>query len=415
MSVARPSFLEDFANSQSIHPLATFTRASTAWIEDVTGLWREVAANVPRFGFNPVTGQWLGLLIEGARTNSIRNSRLEGAVAGTPGTLPNNTSIAASGGLTTNVTATGTTNGIPWVEFQAVGTANATQHVIVLESTTQIVATPGQLWGVSLFYQAVSGTNAGVTHNTTSRTAAGAAVSTTTAAISATNTLKRHEVVETLDAGGTVARMTTGICHALVNGVTYDFRFRIGCPQAEAGRSATSPILAPVGAPAATTRAGEGYSVPVSAFGTAANFDCIVIWEGTVTQVAPAGVSQTLWQVDEGVGNERYFLRNNGGTLGASLYRTTGGVSNGGGGVSIGTYTEDVPFRTAVSIDGAGNARGSLEGGAVAGATGGPTSGLTTFRIGTRTSLADPLNGYCARYAIIPKFADDATTMLLAA
>ena len=42
-------------------------------------------ADTPRF-----TGSAQRLLIEGQRTNSIRNPRCEGAVAGTPGTAPTN-------------------------------------------------------------------------------------------------------------------------------------------------------------------------------------------------------------------------------------------------------------------------------------------------------------------------------------
>ena len=61
--------------SGSLDPKVTFTRASTATYFGSDGLLKVAAANVPRFDYNPVTLQPKGLLIEGARTNSIAASR----------------------------------------------------------------------------------------------------------------------------------------------------------------------------------------------------------------------------------------------------------------------------------------------------------------------------------------------------
>jgi len=49
--------------------LITFTRASSATYVDSNRLIRTAAVNEPRFDHNPVTGESLGLLIEGQRTN----------------------------------------------------------------------------------------------------------------------------------------------------------------------------------------------------------------------------------------------------------------------------------------------------------------------------------------------------------
>jgi len=414
MSTTRPAFLEDFANTRSLHPLASFARASLGTAANARGEWSEIAANIPRFGFDAVTGECLGLQIEGARTNSIRNPRQEGVVIGTPGTLPTNLTIANTGGLVTNVIATGTTNGVNWVRYQAVGTASGASYVMQFESGTQIVATPSQLWGCSLFFRAVSGSYNSVEHNVASRTSGGALVgAVANPAIAGTATLARYGAVVALDAGGTVARMNSGIRFGLTSTVAYDFQFEIGWYQAEAGGTVSSPILPTVASPAASTRATETYSIPVTSLETGANFACVVIWEGVVTQAAAAGASQTLWQADDGTDNNRYFLRNDAAGLTIALYRTLAAASSSA--AVIGTTTVNANTRSAVSIDGLGGARGSEDAGAVVAQSGGPTTGITTLRIGSRPSAGD-MFGFCKRLAVIPRAAaNDAVIVLLSA
>lgn len=84
----------------------------------------EVGPDEPRFEDSPLTGEYLGLLVESARTNLMRNPRLEGAVAGTPGTRPTNWSSGGTTGQT--IVGTGVIDGIPYIELEvalsAVGT-----------------------------------------------------------------------------------------------------------------------------------------------------------------------------------------------------------------------------------------------------------------------------------------------------
>jgi hypothetical protein len=61
----------------------TFTRASAGWRFDSAGTLQQAATDAPRFDHDPVTGAVRGLLLEPARTNSIRNSANGGAVVGT--------------------------------------------------------------------------------------------------------------------------------------------------------------------------------------------------------------------------------------------------------------------------------------------------------------------------------------------
>ena len=70
----RPSLNLDFANSQSVDPRITFTRASTATRVRQDGLIEVVASGSPRINFDPVTQVCKGLLIEEQRTNLLTYS-----------------------------------------------------------------------------------------------------------------------------------------------------------------------------------------------------------------------------------------------------------------------------------------------------------------------------------------------------
>ncbi|MFM6192892.1 MAG: hypothetical protein ACKPFF_10615, partial [Planktothrix sp.] len=85
-----PTLDLNFALTKSLDPRITFTRASSGTYFDSNGVMQLASANTPRFDHNPNTKESLGLLIEEQRTNSIRNNTMQGAVAGTPGTLPTN-------------------------------------------------------------------------------------------------------------------------------------------------------------------------------------------------------------------------------------------------------------------------------------------------------------------------------------
>ena len=66
--VSRPSLNLDFANSKTVDPRITFTRASSATYFDEKGVMRTAPAGVPRIDHDPVTGECKGLLIEEQRT-----------------------------------------------------------------------------------------------------------------------------------------------------------------------------------------------------------------------------------------------------------------------------------------------------------------------------------------------------------
>lgn len=68
---SRPTLNLDFANTKSLDPRITFSRASSATYVDADGLIKSAAAGQARFDHSPTTGESLGLLVEEARTNLI--------------------------------------------------------------------------------------------------------------------------------------------------------------------------------------------------------------------------------------------------------------------------------------------------------------------------------------------------------
>ena len=72
--VVLPTLNLDFANSQSLDSRITFSRGSIGTRVNRNGLIETIAANQPRFDFDPISGECRGLLIEESRTNLLTYS-----------------------------------------------------------------------------------------------------------------------------------------------------------------------------------------------------------------------------------------------------------------------------------------------------------------------------------------------------
>jgi hypothetical protein len=71
----RPTLDLDFANTKTLDPRITFTRASGGSYVGADGLIKYAGVNEARFDHDPETGESLGLLIEEARTNNAVSSQ----------------------------------------------------------------------------------------------------------------------------------------------------------------------------------------------------------------------------------------------------------------------------------------------------------------------------------------------------
>lgn len=132
----------------------TFSRASTA-NSVVGGVFTSFAVDQPRIGDN-------GLIIErrptdGPARNLNRNPRLEGAVIGTPGTLPTNWSILSASGIVTNVVGTGVEAGLLYVDLQFVGTSTGAQYRLQMEAAGGAPVTPSTGIAGSYYWKLTAG------------------------------------------------------------------------------------------------------------------------------------------------------------------------------------------------------------------------------------------------------------------
>jgi hypothetical protein len=213
--------------------------------------------DVPRLDYRNADGSLNScprLLLEPQRTNSIRNSTMVGAVAGTPGTLPTNWVNTQLVGLSRQISL-GTENGLSYIDLRFFGTGNANDNLrIDLEGTTQIAAANGQTWAYSLYAKAISGTIPSAAFIFLERNIVGSSVTVGGSNFTPTSTLTRFNSIRTLNGGATVAFVQPSLFFAIVNGATYDFTIRIAAPQMELGATASTFIPTTT---AAVTRIGE--------------------------------------------------------------------------------------------------------------------------------------------------------------
>ena len=234
--------------------LITTTRASTAYADNVAGVWSPFLDDIPR-----ITNK--GLLVEEARTNSIRNNSMQGAVAGTPGTAPTNWN-SGHPGLTRTIVGTGSENGIDYIDIRISGTTGSVSNNINFEAQTGIAAVNGQTWASGVFLAVVAGSFTNIT-DIAVRSAIHSVAPTylgevwvptfhTSLPASLTAASRRSET-------GTIANASTAWIQPYIqfrwsSGVAVDITIRIGWPQLELGSFVTSPIRTTT---AAATRAAD--------------------------------------------------------------------------------------------------------------------------------------------------------------
>ena len=392
---------------------ASLSRTQTAASATALGpdgqAWHGFAAHAPRFAGTPRR-----LLIEGQRSNSLRNPRGEGALAGvigSGGALPTHWTQSRVPELTLTVIGAVTVDGLPGVRLRISGTTapGGGWALIEFETAAAIPAAPSQAWAGSLFWRLAAGSvpagtlsrlfvsgrdsaNAEVAANIFSATAVPAAA------------LSRIIVPAALTADPTLARINQRASWTFAASTAVDMTLDLCAPQLEQGAFASTPILPPAGAPAASTRGADLLNAPLAALGIGANGACTVLWSGVIPQPAPGGAAlahQFIACLDNGTDASRFVLGNlSGGPSVAVGANTSLPV--------IGTMTPGAPFRAGFSIDGAGRIAGSFNGNAVVAQTGGPSAGLTTFRTGNSAAGTSALCGETALLRVIPRAMSDA-------
>ena len=397
-AIPLPTYSLNFTTG-TLSPDITFTRSSSATYFDSTGTLKTATTNTPRFDYNPSTLAALGLLIEEARTNSLRNNSMAGAAAGTPGTAPTYWVMPGSiNGLTQQIVGTGTENGITYIDIRYSGTTNTSgSHGISFEAANQIAAASGQTWTRSAWFKIAAGSTANLNalnHNTQGRNAANTAFTETFAtdiAPSLTGTLKRFSTASTL-ADPNTAFARSQIQYFYNSGVAIDLTLRIGLPQFEQGAFVTSVI--------ATTSAAATRSADVATISGANFTKWFQSGPGTVYAVYTYGSgigsnAQAMYSFSDGGETNRLIAFKT--TLLSQQFDETGG----GGSIVIAGAAANTTYKSAFAYDN-NNMAVSVNGGTVGTDTSVTISNKAQLNIGDRATGGRSLNGWISAINYYP-------------
>jgi hypothetical protein len=147
--VVLPTLNLDFANSQSLDKRITFSRGSIGTRVNRNGLIETIAANQPRFDFDPISGECRGLLIEEQRTNLVTYSdtiTTSNVYNGVSSQLTQVTTTTPISGLTTatkvflnvGANAGNSSNGFNFGTFSLTNSTVYTQSIFVKASGSSI-------------------------------------------------------------------------------------------------------------------------------------------------------------------------------------------------------------------------------------------------------------------------------------
>jgi hypothetical protein len=380
----------------SLRSPATLSRAQVSSSATAIGAdgttWVEFGADAPRFN-----GAARRLLIGGQRTNQNTNPRGEG---GSGTTLPTGWSASLTALAITSVTQA-TRNGVSGVLIRFAGTPIDTvaQQLFLGPGETSAI---GSVVTHSVFTELVAGSFTNVT-SFLLRTGSEAGASFTPGSFA--------RVVHTRTMTATTNR-TTLRWNYLDTVTPVDFTVFVGWPQRENGAAfASSPILPPVGTPAATTRGADLVTAALASLGIPAGGACTLLWSGLLPNLSP-DAAQVLFQIDAGSEANRYVLRSEAAGAGLALLRANGGATAS---ATLGAITAGTPFRAGVTINASGRAAASLNGATAIAVTGGPTGGLTTLRLGVNAGGTTPMFGETTAFRAMPVTVSDAMLARLVA
>ncbi len=357
-------------------------------------------ADVARFN-----GEARRLLIEGQRTNSLRNSNL----------LPNSGTSAPTNWSTetdnasgyTRSYAYGTENGLPYVDWTISGTPTSATYALLFTDAKNDVAiayASGASWTQSADIRIVSGSLANISLvriGLRISDGSGSFIAGPLTAITPTSSAQRFSGTGSTASNGFV----TGVIQAnFTTGQPINVTLRISNVQLEAGAFASTLILPASGAAGPATRGADIVTATLASLAVPASGACTVLWSGMIPQAAPSGINQNIARIDDGTTSNTISLRNGAGSSNIDVLRVTGGSPVG---ALAGTMTAGTPFRAGLAVDGAGRVAGSFNGGAVAAVTGAPTSGLTTLRLGADSGTGGNLFGETAAFRVLPYVLSD--------
>jgi hypothetical protein len=196
--------------------------------------------NVPRLNYDAAGGR-PSILLEPQRTNSIRNSTMQGASVAL-NTIPTSWQEATNG-LTRTVVGLGVENGISYIDIRFNGISIGINASIRCEGSVNVPAISGQTWNTSNYVKLISQPLPPTSYvvGIIERNSSGNYLSNSVTTYIPTSTLTRINHTRTLSQA-TTAFVQNQIDANLIIGNSYDFTIRIAAPQLEQGAYPTSYI-----------------------------------------------------------------------------------------------------------------------------------------------------------------------------
>jgi hypothetical protein len=401
-------FYRDFAGEKTLNhaagPSISFTRASNATFFNASGVLQSASSGVARFDHDPANSNAsIGLFVEEQRTNSIRNNTMQGAVAGTPGTMPTNwLATSLGGGLTREIVEVGAEDGISYIDLKFSGTNTTGSNLYYdIAFDSNVIAAQGQTWTLSAYARLVSGATTGADFTITPRlilysapTADDSGIQNLNSITNAKLSTQRIVITHTF-ANATTTSTSPRLAFQVGIGGTIDFTIRLGSPQLELGAFVTSPIPTTT---AGATRSTDFASItPITSFYNATEstlFHETTVYADTST---PA-----VFQIDDTTATNRLLVSSKVSAISLVASANVSGIVEFGRNENLGAATHKVAaaFKAdnfAVSTNGAS---------AITDNDGPMPTGLTHARFAS--SAAAPNNCRIARVAYWPKRLPDA-------
>lgn len=227
----------------------TFARASVGRRVTAGGVLQEVGANLPRF-----SGPAQRLLVEGERSNLLRNPTVQGAVIG-GATPPTYWSVLGTGGLSRSIEALVTQDGLEGVRIRVYGTASTSNFILAFEASNVIPAVSGKAFGHSVYARLVSGVAPPGLLRVYGRSS-GAVMTNSppTVPVNLTAAVTRFQGVFVMPEDPNTVAVQPALSWALNSGTAYDFTVDLFLPQTEEV-SVSTPILPPAGSLVQSSRA----------------------------------------------------------------------------------------------------------------------------------------------------------------